>query len=735
MLSRISLALALGSFLASFWTALQLAAATTSGIISQDETWFGRVLLTGDVQVVTNATLTIMPGTRVESAPGFDDTLGGIDPAKIELIIAGGSLFAVGTEADPVVFTSAADVPTTWDWRGIRLEGGSVTLNRCVFSFAGVGLSVQAGRLSVVENCQFRSNGYGVVTSPGEETTFLNCTFERNSYNGIRVRGKVRLISSTLSANGYGIEDPLGVSTVELIDCTITDSSIGVSATTAIVRGSVFLRNSYGIASGSASVTNSTFVSNGIAVSTGAGFLVDCTVTNSASISQYAVHGAQVLRCEIVGNGNGVRAKTIENSTIKDNLGEGAYCETIVDSTIEGNGGIGLITMNASNCVVRNNGAGVKLYGAISRMVNCRIESNADWGVWAGKYQHQGDLFTEEAHLEDCSVTQNGGTGVDCEKSTFRISNCRVTQNGLHGVIAGYRTYFTDLLGTTVTGSLIARNGEAGIRFGYALEPGDYVGNVIQSNRVGILVAYPGQSASDSGITSNRILDNIEFEVQNLSSGTVIADGNLWGEPTTTELNAAVVNLSKIYDSQDAPLSAGKVLIRTWSTSPLFVGPVVIREGIQDQSVRIGDDVLWTVIAEGEGELRHQWFKDGEAISGAMSNTLHLTQVELTDAGLYSLVAANDFASATSGPARLTVTEAPSSNPPILDLARYTGVTVYGTPGKSYRIDYATDLSTPVWVGLTNITVSSSPFFFLDLESAWPARRFYRAVELPTSLP
>jgi hypothetical protein len=199
---RFSLTLAVGCFLANSWTTLPLAAATTSGIISQDETWSGRVLLTGDVQVATNVTLTIMPGTRVESAPGFDDTLGGIDPAMIELIVAGGSLFAVGTEEDPVVFTSAAAVPTRLDWRGIRLEGGSVTLNRCVFSFAGVGLSVVAGRLSVVENCQFRSNGYGVVTSPGDETTFLNCTFDRNSYNGIRVRGKVRLISSMLRIRG-----------------------------------------------------------------------------------------------------------------------------------------------------------------------------------------------------------------------------------------------------------------------------------------------------------------------------------------------------------------------------------------------------------------------------------------------------------------------------------------------------------------------------------------------------
>jgi hypothetical protein len=731
MIMRTTLTLALGFFLANSWTTLPLAAATTSGIISQNETWSGQVVLTGDVRIATNVTLTILPGTRVESAPGFDDTLSGEFPNLVELIVAGGSLFAVGTEEDPIVFTSAADVPTYSDWRGVRVEGGSATLNRCGFSYAGAGLDQRSVKQSTVENCQFRNNGYGVVNSPGDDTTFLNCTFERNGYAGIRVRGKVRMISSTMSVNGYGIQEGTGGSTVELIDCTITGSVIGLSVSTAIVRDSVFSGNSYAIMSGNASVTNSTFTSNATAGSAGAGVLVDCTVTNSWSTSEYAVSSAQVLRCEIVGNSNGVSAKRIENSTIKGNLGTGASCETIVDSTIEGNGATGLITMNATNCIVRNNGAGVHLYGAVSRLVNCRVESNGDWGVWAGKYQNQGDLFTGEGHLDDCTITQNGGTGVDCERSSFRISNCLVTQNGLHGVEAGYRLYSSDSNRTTITGSLIAQNGEAGIRFGYPLEPGDYVGNVIQSNRVGILVDHPGQSSSDSGITSNHISDNIEFELQNLSAGTVVADGNFWGEPTTAELNAAVVNLSKIYDAQDAPLSAGRVLIRTWSTSPLFGGPVVILEGIQDQSVQIGDDALWTVVAEGAGELNYQWFKDGEALPGATTATLHLTQVELPDAGLYSLVAANEFASASSGPARLTVTEAPTNNPAILDLARYTGIAVYGTPGTSYRIDYATDMATPSWVGLTNITISTNPAFFLDLESAWPARRFYRAVELP----
>jgi hypothetical protein len=52
-------------------------------------------------------------------------------------------------------------------------------------------------------------------------------------------------------------------------------------------------------------------------------------------------------------------------------------------------------------------------------------------------------------------------------------------------------------------------------------------------------------------------------------------------------------------------------------------------------------------------------------------------------------------------------------------------------PGKSYQIEYATDPATPVWTPLTNITLSTSHYFFLDRESGWPSKRFYRVVESP----
>jgi hypothetical protein len=329
-------------------------------------------------------------------------------------------------------------------------------------------------------------------------------------------------------------------------------------------------------------------------------------------------------------------------------------------------------------------------------MTGCLVESNQSWGV-AGIYY--------AFEVEGSSVVGNGGSGIELDK--YEDSRIR--------------------------GNRIAGNGEAGIRFSFALQPGTVTGNIIQSNRVGLLAVFPGQSLSDTGISSNIISENLEYEISNLSSGVIIADGNYWGEPTTTELNGAVANLTKIHDSHDAPASAGQVLIRSWNDSPVGGGPVVIVQGLEDQTVNAGAEVGWTVVVEGEGGMVYQWFKDGVAI-GNNGDTLQLGQVAMEDAGVYSVVVGNSFVSASSS-ARLTVAGENAPPPPVLDLASFAGLTIYGTPGQSYQVQYGTDADTPVWVPLTNITLSTTHYFFVDRESAGPGKRFYRVVELPDSSP
>ncbi len=53
-----------------------------------------------------------------------------------------------------------------------------------------------------------------------------------------------------------------------------------------------------------------------------------------------------------------------------------------------------------------------------------------------------------------------------------------------------------------------------------------------------------------------------------------------------------------------------------------------------------------TASAVGSGELTYQWFKDGAAIPSGTSATLMFPTVQLTDAGLYSVVVSSPWGSA-----------------------------------------------------------------------------------------
>ena len=70
--------------------------------------------------------------------------------------------------------------------------------------------------------------------------------------------------------------------------------------------------------------------------------------------------------------------------------------------------------------------------------------------------------------------------------------------------------------------------------------------------------------------------------------------------------------------------------------------------------------------------------------------------------------------------------------PNTLDLKMYAGLTITGQAGASYRVDYVPALGpTNNWITLTNLTLPSSPYLFIDVTSPSSSRRFYRTVLTP----
>lgn len=88
-------------------------------------------------------------------------------------------------------------------------------------------------------------------------------------------------------------------------------------------------------------------------------------------------------------------------------------------------------------------------------------------------------------------------------------------------------------------------------------------------------------------------------------------------------------------------------------------GPVWITNQPLSRTVEEGDSTAFVAEVNGTPPYFFQWFKDGTEIGGATNSTLTLSYLSLTAAGDYSFVVSNDFSSATSSNATLTITPAP----------------------------------------------------------------------------
>jgi hypothetical protein len=122
-----------------------------------------------------------------------------------------------------------------------------------------------------------------------------------------------------------------------------------------------------------------------------------------------------------------------------------------------------------------------------------------------------------------------------------------------------------------------------------------------------------------------------------------------------------------------------------------------------------GQTNVLAVGAWGSGNLSYQWYFNGAAIPGATASNLVLSDIQFTNAGLYSVVVSSLYGSVTNTPEQLVV------NPANLSLGLFAGVIIQGTVGYNYVIQGSTDLSsTNSWVTLTNITLTAPVQIWFD---------------------
>jgi hypothetical protein len=93
-----------------------------------------------------------------------------------------------------------------------------------------------------------------------------------------------------------------------------------------------------------------------------------------------------------------------------------------------------------------------------------------------------------------------------------------------------------------------------------------------------------------------------------------------------------------------------------------FAQPVITTQP-QSQTVNQGFDASFRTVAQGTAPLNYQWYFQSNAISGAITNVLTITNAQLANAGGYFAIVTNASGSVTSRVATLAVIQPVSLDP------------------------------------------------------------------------
>ncbi len=150
--------------------------------------------------------------------------------------------------------------------------------------------------------------------------------------------------------------------------------------------------------------------------------------------------------------------------------------------------------------------------------------------------------------------------------------------------------------------------------------------------------------------------------------------------------------------------------------------PLALAGSPASQTAETGSTVQFRVQASGLSPLTCLWyFNQTQLVQCSTNCVLRLTNIQSSEAGLYTVVVTNLTRSVASSPAALQVIK------PVQRTA-VPCIQMKAQIGTSMNVDYVNSLSpATVWTTLGSVTITSSPLYWLDLDPPPPPRRFYRA--------
>ena len=180
--------------------------------------------------------------------------------------------------------------------------------------------------------------------------------------------------------------------------------------------------------------------------------------------------------------------------------------------------------------------------------------------------------------------------------------------------------------------------------------PGLALGNFGQPTPGTLTVSWEDPTGASSSLVNGTSLFTIHFQILGPTGSSSIV--SITGDPTPIEI------LNTQLSSLLPKIQSGTVTVAGGGNGT----PVQITSQPASKEVIEGQPVTFTVVANGTAPISYQWRKNGQDLPGATGSSLLISHALGADAGIYTVVVANAFASPlVSIAATLTVNSASSN--------------------------------------------------------------------------
>jgi streptogramin lyase len=349
-------------------------------------------------------------------------------------------------------------------------------------------------------------------------------------------------------------------------------------------------------------------------------------------------------------------------------------------------------TINAGDILVANDGNSTVI----------KIDPNTGQQTLLATFTTVTTNGTQYGGVHDLALSPNGDLIVLQHEPT--VSRVNLVTGAITNISSG------GLLGTDAQGTL---------RFGLAVAPNGDIYVAVYGPNADIVKVDPNTGAQSSVASGGYITGPIGLGFSP-SGELMVADNysaRLIGINTTTHAQRLVA--SNIAPYPNSP----------WGMTIDTVGNVYLGTGGTNKIQKVSSAGSVSIAASG-GFLDVPYdvaLEPGGTLLSFQSVSNAIVRINPTN-NIQTIVSKGGFLSLSLS---LIVAGFPvtgSNAPAQLAIQMYPGISIQGTPGGTYSLQYTDSLTSTNWLSLTNIFLSSSPYLFFDTTSTNQARRFYRAV-------